>query len=66
MTPPPCRCAAARPHGLSAPRPLDVVNAEIHQLVERAPLVDADQVRLAGLYAEWLAAVEREQAVAAA
>jgi hypothetical protein len=30
------------------------VNQEIHALVERAPLAAADQVRLAGLYAEWL------------
>jgi hypothetical protein len=39
-----------------------VVNAEIHALVSRAPLADGDRVRLAGLYAEWLAAVEVELA----
>lgn len=55
----PCPCAAAR---LAPPRPQAVVNTEIHRLVSRGPLTEKDRVRLAGLWAEWLAAAEVELA----
>ncbi|WP_329131665.1 hypothetical protein OG552_10810 [Streptomyces sp. NBC_01476] len=60
MPPPPCTCAVARPRPVAATRSPEAVNAEIHELADRAPLTDADQVRLAELYAEWLA-VARER-----
>ncbi len=58
MPPPPCTCADARPRPRSAPRPLAVIDAEIHRLVSRGPLADKERVRLAGLYEEWLAVAE--------
>lgn len=54
-----CSSAAAC---LAPPRPLAVVDAEIHRLVERSPLTEEDRARLAGLYVEWLAAAAVELA----